>query len=37
VGQDALKAGYIAECGVELHHPSVHFLWTQVNSGKEDI
>ena len=37
VGQDALKAGYIAECGVELHHPSVHFLWTQVDTGKEDV
>ena len=37
VGQDALKAGYLAECGVELHHPSVHFLLTQFNTGKEDL
>lgn len=37
VGQDALKSGYIAECGIELHHPTVHHLWTQVNVGKEDI
>jgi len=37
VGQDALKAGYIAECGIELHHPTVHHLWKQVNTGKEDL
>lgn len=37
VGQDALKSGYIAECGIELHHPSVHFLWTQFNQGVEDV
>lgn len=37
VGQDALKSGYIAECGIELHHPSVHHLWTQFNQGQEDV
>lgn len=37
VGQDALKSGYIGECGVELHHPTVHHLWQQVNTGKEDL
>jgi len=37
VGQDALKSGYIGECGLELHHPSVHFLLTQLNTGKEDV
>lgn len=37
VGQDAIKAGYIAECGIELHHPSVHFLWTEFNRGIEDV
>jgi len=37
VGQDAIKAGYIAECGVELHHPSVHFLWQEFNQGVEDV
>ena len=36
-GQDSLKSGYIAECGIEVHHPSVHFLWQQFNSGVEDI
>jgi hypothetical protein len=37
VGQDALKAGYIAECGIELHHPTTHHLWKAFNTGKEDI
>lgn len=37
VGQDAIKGGYIAECGIELHHPTTHHLWRQVNTGKEDI
>ena len=37
VGQDAIKAGYIAECGIELHHPSVHFLWQEFNQGVEDV
>lgn len=37
VGADSLKSGYIAECGIELHHPTVHHLWTQVNRGMEDV
>lgn len=37
VGQDAMKAGYLGECGIELHHPTVHHLWTQVNQGIEDV
>lgn len=37
VGQDAIKAGYIGECGLEVHHPTVHHLWTQVNQGIEDL
>lgn len=37
VGQDAMKSGYIAECGIELHHPSTHFLLKNVNRGAEDI
>lgn len=37
VGQDAIKAGYIAECGIELHHPSVHWLLTEFDSGVEDV
>jgi len=37
VGQDAVKAGYIAECGVELHHPTVHWLLTEFDRGIEDV
>lgn len=37
VGQDGLKFGYIGECGIELHHPTVHHLWTQVDHGVEDV
>jgi len=37
VGQDAMKAGYLGECGLEVHHPTVHHLWEQVNTGKEDL
>lgn len=36
VGQDAMKAGYIAECGIELHHASTHHLWTEMASGTAD-
>lgn len=36
VGQDALKAGYIAECGLEVHHPSAHFIITGLKGGKKD-
>lgn len=37
VGQDAIKAGYIGECGIELHHPTVHFLWKEFDRGVEDV
>lgn len=37
VGQDAMKSGYLAECGIELHFPSVHFLLTGVDRGLEDL
>ena len=37
VGQDGLKFGYIGECGIELHHPTVHHLWQQVDQGIEDL
>lgn len=37
VGQDGLKFGYKGECGVELHHPTTHHLWTQVDHGVEDV
>jgi hypothetical protein len=36
IGQDALKAGYIAECSIELHHASTHHLWKQVNTAAVD-
>lgn len=36
-GEDALKAGYIAECGLEVHHPTVHHVWKAVDTGREDI
>lgn len=37
VGQDALKSGYMAECGIEVHHPSVHHLIKNFNQGLEDV
>lgn len=37
VGQDAIKGGYIGECGIELHHPTTHHLWKNFNVGKEDV
>lgn len=37
VGQDAMKSGYLVECGLEVHHPTVHHLWEQLNTGKEDL
>lgn len=36
VGQDAMKAGYIAECGLEVHHPTAHFIVTGLRGGKKD-
>lgn len=36
-GQDGLKFGYKGECGIELHHPTVHHLWQQVDHGVEDV
>lgn len=36
VGQDAMKAGYLAECGIEVHHPSAHFIITGLRTGKKD-
>lgn len=37
VGQDGLKFGYLGECGIELHHSVTHHLWTQVDTGIEDL
>ncbi|PYS90909.1 MAG: hypothetical protein DMF62_03655 [Acidobacteria bacterium] len=36
VGLDGMKSGYLTEMGVELHHPSYHFIWTGIIGGAED-
>lgn len=35
-GVDALQAGWIAECGLEVHHPYTHSLITGVTTGDVD-
>ena len=35
-GVDGMQSGYIAECGLELHHASTHHLWTGVKTGTKD-
>lgn len=35
-GVDGLHAGWIAEAGLELHHPSSHFLIQGITSGAKD-
>lgn len=35
-GQDGMKSGYITECGLEIHHPTTHFLIKGVASGAAD-
>lgn len=35
-GVDGMQSGYIAECGLELHHASTHWLWTGVKTGTRD-
>lgn len=35
-GQDGMKAGYLTECGLEIHHPYSHFLIKGVTSGAAD-
>lgn len=35
-GQDGKESGYIAECGLELHHPDTHFLLTGMVTGAAD-
>lgn len=35
-GVDGMQSGYIAECGLELHHASTHSLWTNVKTGTRD-
>ncbi|TXH10403.1 MAG: hypothetical protein E6R03_15515 [Hyphomicrobiaceae bacterium] len=36
VGLDGMKSGYIAECGLELHHALTHGAWIGVKGGKAD-
>lgn len=35
-GADGLQAGYIAECGLELHFGKAHYLLKQMNTGAVD-
>lgn len=35
-GEDSTKAGWIGECGLEVHHPYTHTLITGVRSGEPD-
>lgn len=36
VGLDGMKSGYIAECGIELHHPLSHYIVTGITGGVAD-
>jgi len=36
VGLDGQKSGYLTECGVELHHPEAHFIFTGITGGTAD-
>lgn len=35
-GLDGMKSGYIAECGMEIHHASTHHWWTGITAGVVD-
>lgn len=35
-GLDGMKSGYIAECGIELHHAKTHFWWNNVSAAAKD-
>lgn len=35
-GVDGLLAGWLAECGLELHHPETHLFITGIRGGKKD-
>lgn len=35
-GLDGMKSGYIAECGMELHHAKTHFWWNNVTAAAAD-
>lgn len=36
IGQDATMAGWLGECGLEVHHPYTHALITGVTTGDAD-
>lgn len=36
IGLDGMKSGYLAEVGLELHHPTTHFEWTGITGGDTD-
>lgn len=35
-GTDGMKSGYIAECGIEVHHAETHFVLTGIRGGDQD-
>lgn len=35
-GTDGMLAGYLAECGLEMHHPETHMLVTGIREGVAD-
>lgn len=35
-GMDGMQAGYLVECGIEVHHAAKHGLWKQMSSGAAD-
>lgn len=36
VGQDAMKSGYLAECGIEVHHAETHHIWEGITGAAAD-
>lgn len=36
VGLDGMKSGYLAECGLELHHARSHGVFVGIRGGKQD-
>lgn len=36
IGQDAMKAGYLGECGIEVHHPEAHYILTGITGAAAD-
>jgi hypothetical protein len=36
VGLDGMKSGYLAECGIELHHATSHYIVTGITGGVAD-